>query len=60
MKIKSIFAAVAALLAVSALPAQSKSKTLCEKRPDISELSYIAGHPPVAEYNEWYRKTHKE
>ena len=28
-------------------------KTLQEKRPDIPELSYIAGPPPVTSYNEW-------
>ena len=28
-------------------------KTLQEKRKDIPELSYIAGAPPVAEYNTW-------
>lgn len=27
---------------------------LCEKRPDIPELSYIAGEPLVEEYNAWY------
>lgn len=26
---------------------------LQEKRPDIPELSYIAGAPPVSDYNEW-------
>lgn len=26
---------------------------LQEKRPDIPELSYIAGAPPVKAYNEW-------
>ena len=31
-------------------------ETLCEKRPDIPELSYIAGRPPVAEYNAWKQK----
>ena len=32
---------------------------LTEKRPDIPELSYIAGRPPVAEFNAWLaeRKT---
>lgn len=35
-------------------------ETLLEKRPDIPELSYIAGRPPVAEYNAWYRKKHQE
>lgn len=29
-------------------------ETLIEKRPDIPELSYIDGAPPIAEYNEWY------
>ena len=28
-------------------------ETLVKKRPDIPELSYIAGRPPIAEYNEW-------
>ena len=28
-------------------------ETLLEKRPDIPVLGYIAGRPPVAEYNEW-------
>ena len=28
-------------------------KTLQEKRPDIPELGYIAGAPPVHAYNEW-------
>jgi len=28
-------------------------EALLEKRPDIPELSYIAGRPPIAEYNEW-------
>ena len=28
-------------------------KILQEKRPDIPELSYIAGAPPVRAYNEW-------
>lgn len=32
-------------------------KTLQEKRPDIPELGYIAGVPPVRAYNEW-KKTH--
>jgi hypothetical protein len=35
-------------------------ETLCDKRPDIPELSYIAGNPPVSEYNKWYKNTHKE
>lgn len=35
-------------------------ETLLEKRPDIPELSYIAGHPPVAEYNAWYRESHRQ
>ena len=34
-------------------------ETLCEKRPDIPVLGYIAGHPPVAEYNKWYKEHHK-
>ncbi|NCC00169.1 MAG: DUF2271 domain-containing protein [Clostridia bacterium] len=29
-------------------------ETLLEKRPDIPMLSYIAGRPPVAEYNAWF------
>lgn len=29
-------------------------ETLIEKRPDIPELSYIDGAPPIEEYNEWY------
>lgn len=29
-------------------------KTLQEKRPDIPELSYIAGTPPINAFNEWY------
>lgn len=28
-------------------------ETLMEKRPDIPQLSYIAGKPPVKEFNEW-------
>lgn len=28
-------------------------ETLQERRPDIPELSYIAGAPPVGAYNEW-------
>ena len=34
-------------------------ETLLEKRPDIPELAYIAGRPPVAEFNAWLagRKT---
>ena len=28
-------------------------ETLWEKRPDIKQLSYIAGRPPVDEFNEW-------
>ena len=28
-------------------------ETLMEKRPDIPQLSYIAGHPPVQEFNSW-------
>ena len=28
-------------------------ETLIEKRPDIPQLSYIAGHPPVQEFNSW-------
>ena len=28
-------------------------ETLLQKRPDIPELSYIAGRPPVAEFNTW-------
>lgn len=28
-------------------------ETLIEKRPDIPELSYIDGTPPIKEYNEW-------
>lgn len=28
-------------------------ETLMEKRPDIPQLSYIAGHPPVQEFNAW-------
>lgn len=28
-------------------------ETLIEKRPDIPELSYIDGAPPIEEYNEW-------
>ena len=28
-------------------------ETLLEVRPDIPELSYIAGAPPVSAYNEW-------
>lgn len=28
-------------------------ETLMEKRPDIPQLSYIAGHPPVQEFNTW-------
>lgn len=34
-------------------------ETLVEKRPDIPELSYIDGAPPIAEYNAWYHETHK-
>lgn len=34
-------------------------ETLCEKRPDIPVLGYIAGHPPVAEYNKWHKEHHK-
>ena len=34
-------------------------ETLIKKRPDIPELSYIAGRPPVSEYNEWYKKNHR-
>ena len=33
-------------------------ETLCEKRPDIPELSYIAGEPLVEEYNAWYEASH--
>ncbi len=28
-------------------------ETLMEKRPDIPQLSYIAGRPPVQEFNSW-------
>lgn len=28
-------------------------ETLMEKRKDIPQLSYIAGHPPVDEFNKW-------
>jgi len=28
-------------------------KILIEKRPDIPELAYIAGAPPISEYNSW-------
>ena len=28
-------------------------ETLMEKRKDIPQLSYIAGHPPVEEFNKW-------
>ncbi len=28
-------------------------ETLIEKRPDIPELSYIDGAPPIQKYNEW-------
>lgn len=28
-------------------------ETLMEKRPDIPQLSYIAGRPPVTEFNAW-------
>ena len=28
-------------------------ETLMEKRKDIPRLSYIAGHPPVDEFNKW-------
>lgn len=28
-------------------------ETLKEKRPDILQLSYIAGRPPVSEFNKW-------
>ena len=28
-------------------------ETLMEKRPDIPQLSYIAGKPPVKEFNKW-------
>ena len=31
-------------------------ETLMEKRPDIPQLSYIAGHPLVEEFNEWLEK----
>jgi hypothetical protein len=30
-----------------------------EKRPDIPQLSYIAGKPPVKEFNEWLEKKQK-
>lgn len=30
-------------------------ETLMEKRPDIPQLSYIAGRPPVKEFNEWVK-----
>lgn len=33
---------------------------LSEKRPDIPELSYIAGVPPIDAYNTWYTSTHGE
>ena len=31
----------------------SAYETLMEKRKDIQQLSYIAGHPPVDEFNKW-------
>ena len=34
-------------------------ETLMEKRPDIPQLSYIAGKPPVKEFNEWLEKKQK-
>ena len=34
-------------------------ETLMEKRKDIPQLSYIAGRPPVTEYNEWLRENKK-
>ena len=34
-------------------------ETLVEKRPDIPVLGYIAGHPPVTDYNAWYKENHK-
>lgn len=34
-------------------------KILSEKRKDIPQLSYIAGAPPVAEYNAWLSEQEK-
>ncbi len=34
-------------------------ETLMEKRPDIPQLSYIAGHPLVEEFNEWLEKRNR-
>lgn len=34
-------------------------ETLMEKRKDIPQLSYIAGRPPVTEFNEWLRENKK-
>ncbi len=34
-------------------------KELIEKRPDIPELSYIAGAPQVKAYNEWVKNKKK-
>lgn len=31
-------------------------ETLMEKRPDIPQLSYIAGRPPVNEFNAWLKE----
>lgn len=33
---------------------------LLKNRPDIPELSYIAGKPPVAEYNQWLKTQEKQ
>ncbi len=34
-------------------------ETLKEKRPDILQLSYIAGRPPVLEFNKWLSEHEK-
>ncbi len=34
-------------------------ETLMEKRKDIPQLSYIAGHPPVDEFNKWLEDNEK-
>lgn len=44
-------------LGVVSVPAY---ETLVKVRPDIPELSYIAGAPPIAEYNEWKKAQGKD
>lgn len=35
-------------------------ETLLQKRPDIPQLSYIKGAPPIQAYNEWLEQKQKK